>query len=72
MTATWPESSGPLEFRAVSIWMGGVNTERVPAAQEALAPADRSDEKRESAEFAGRVIWNLYQSELLPSLSGDP
>lgn len=70
MIADMARELRPTGVSAVSIWMGGVNTERAPAAQEALAPADRSDEKRESAEFAGRVIWNLYQSELLPSLSG--
>ena len=55
---------------AVSIWMGGLDTERARTYLATL-PADvRPKVKRESPQFTGRVIAALYASDNLMDLSG--
>jgi NAD(P)-dependent dehydrogenase (short-subunit alcohol dehydrogenase family) len=60
----------PHNIAAVSIWMGGLDTERARAYMESL-PADvRSDVKRESTQFTGRVINALYCADDFMQYSG--
>lgn len=55
---------------AVSIWMGGLDTERARAYIAALPEASRPTQKRESPQFTGRVIAALYASQHMMELSG--
>ena len=59
----------PHHVAAVSIWTGGLDTERVRAHADALPPVTR-DVRRESPEFTGRVIAALFRSCELMTLSG--
>ncbi|MDK8193582.1 SDR family NAD(P)-dependent oxidoreductase [Paenibacillus sp. UMB7766-LJ446] len=60
----------PYNVAAVSIWMGGLDTERARA-YFATLPEDRiPKQKRESPEFTGRVIAALYESDQRMTLSG--
>jgi NAD(P)-dependent dehydrogenase (short-subunit alcohol dehydrogenase family) len=55
---------------AVSIWMGGLDTERARAYLATLPPESRPSIKRESPQFTGRVIAALYRSDQRMALSG--
>lgn len=55
---------------AVSIWMGGLDTERARAYLMSLPPESRPTAKRESPQFTGRVIAALYESDQRMPLSG--
>lgn len=55
---------------AVSIWMGGLDTERARMYFDSLPPENRPVTKRESPEFTGRLIAALYASEDRMALSG--
>ena len=69
MAADMARELRPHHVAAVSIWMGGLDTERVRAHTDALPPETR-DVRRESPEFTGRVIAALYRSPELMTLSG--
>jgi hypothetical protein len=70
MAADMAKELRPHHVAAVSIWMGGLDTERARAYLESL-PADRRPAvKRESPQFTGRVIAALYEQENLPAYSG--
>jgi hypothetical protein len=60
----------PHNVAAVSIWMGGLDTERARAYLESLPADKRPDVKRESPQFTGRVIAALYARDNLMSFSG--
>ena len=60
----------PHGVAALSIWMGGLRTERAEAHQASLPPEQRSTAPRESPEFTGRVIAALYQQPDLLAYSG--
>ena len=55
---------------AVSIWMGGLDTERARTYLASLPPDARPTAKRESPQFTGRVIAALYGSDKRMKLSG--
>ncbi|NRO99384.1 SDR family NAD(P)-dependent oxidoreductase [Paraburkholderia sp. NMBU_R16] len=55
---------------AVSIWMGGLDTERARAYLATLPEASRPKAKRESPQFTGRVIAALYASPNVMDYSG--
>src|SRR6201987_5714181 len=55
MAADMAKELRPHHVAAVSIWMGGLDTERVRAHAGAL-PSETRDVRRESPEFTGRVI----------------
>ena len=55
---------------AVSVWMGGLDTERARAWLATLSETERHELKRESPQFTGRVISALYASERMMDLSG--
>jgi NAD(P)-dependent dehydrogenase (short-subunit alcohol dehydrogenase family) len=55
---------------AVSIWMGGLDTERARAYLATLPEESRLGVKRESPQFTGRIIAALYASAELMDLSG--
>jgi NAD(P)-dependent dehydrogenase (short-subunit alcohol dehydrogenase family) len=70
MAADMAKELRPRNVAAVSIWMGGLDTERARAAIAAL-PADRRPSgPRESPQFTGRVIAALQASDLRMVLSG--
>jgi hypothetical protein len=54
----------------VSIWMGGLDTERARAYLTNLPSEARLTAKRESPQFSGRVIAALYGSDQRMKLSG--
>jgi NAD(P)-dependent dehydrogenase (short-subunit alcohol dehydrogenase family) len=60
----------PHNVAAVSIWMGGLDTERARAYFAALPAHARPVAQREAPEFTGRVIAALYASKLRMALSG--
>lgn len=55
---------------AVSIWMGGLDTERARAFIATLPDSHRPTQTRESPQFTGRVIAALYNSERMMEWSG--
>lgn len=55
---------------AISIWMGSLDTERARAHINTLPPAMRPTAKRESPQFTGRLIAELYRSDGMMALSG--
>ncbi|RWR25049.1 SDR family NAD(P)-dependent oxidoreductase [Sinirhodobacter populi] len=55
---------------AVSVWMGGLDTERARTHLASLPEDRRPTQKRQSPQFAGRVIAALYGSERRMELSG--
>lgn len=55
---------------AVSIWMGGLDTERARAWLASLPEEARPRMQRDSPQFTGRVIAALYQSDLRMKLTG--
>ncbi|WIY01612.1 SDR family NAD(P)-dependent oxidoreductase [Amycolatopsis mongoliensis] len=70
MAADMAKELRPHGVAAVSIWMGGLDTERASAYLESLPADKRPKTKRESARFTGRVIAALYRQENLMSFSG--
>lgn len=70
MAADMAKELRPYNVAAVSIWMGGLNTERARAYLASLSEDSRPKQKRESPEFTGRVIAALYQSDQRMRLSG--
>jgi NAD(P)-dependent dehydrogenase (short-subunit alcohol dehydrogenase family) len=70
MAADMAKELRPHNVAAVSIWMGGLDTERARAYYESLPADQRPAVKRESPQFTGRVIAALYAQENLMSFSG--
>ncbi|HEX4355997.1 MAG TPA: SDR family NAD(P)-dependent oxidoreductase [Pseudonocardia sp.] len=70
MAADMAKELRPHHVAAVSIWMGGLDTERARAHLATLPPATRPTAKRESPRFTGRVIAALYAADDLMSYSG--
>jgi len=70
MAADMAKELRPHNVAAVSIWMGGLDTERARAYLAALTDAARPKETRESPQFTGKVIAALYASESMMALSG--
>lgn len=70
MAADMAKELRPYNVAAVSIWMGGLDTERTRA-YFATLPADKiPKQKLESPEFTGRVIAALYNTDRRMNLSG--
>lgn len=63
MAADMAHELRPYNVAAVSIWMGGLDTERARAFIATLPEASRPKQKRESPSFTGRVIAALYESD---------
>jgi NAD(P)-dependent dehydrogenase (short-subunit alcohol dehydrogenase family) len=70
MAADMAKELRPHNVAAVSIWMGGLDTERARAYVATLPQSERPKQKRESPQFTGRVIAALYASERMMGLSG--
>jgi NAD(P)-dependent dehydrogenase (short-subunit alcohol dehydrogenase family) len=70
MAADMATELRPHNVAAVSIWMGGLDTERARAYLNSLRPEARPTTKRESPEFTGRLIAALYASKGEMALSG--
>jgi NAD(P)-dependent dehydrogenase (short-subunit alcohol dehydrogenase family) len=70
MAADMAKELRPHHVAAVSIWMGGLDTERARAHLATLPSATRPTAKRESPRFTGRVIAALYAADDLMSYSG--
>jgi NAD(P)-dependent dehydrogenase (short-subunit alcohol dehydrogenase family) len=70
MAADMAKELRPHGVAAVSIWMGGLDTERARAYLATLPEAARPKQKRESPQFTGRVIAALYASEAMMEYSG--
>jgi NAD(P)-dependent dehydrogenase (short-subunit alcohol dehydrogenase family) len=70
MAADMAKELRPHNVAAVSIWMGGLDTERARAYLASLPPESRPTAKRESPEFTGRIIATLYDSDQRMQLSG--
>jgi NAD(P)-dependent dehydrogenase (short-subunit alcohol dehydrogenase family) len=70
MAADMAKELRPHNVAAVSIWMGGLDTERARAHIAAVAPDTKPTAKRESPQFTGRVISALYAVDNLMSYSG--
>ena len=70
MAADMAKELRPHNVAAVSIWMGGLDTERARAYLMSRPPESRPTAKRESPQFTGRVIAALYESDKRMSLSG--
>jgi NAD(P)-dependent dehydrogenase (short-subunit alcohol dehydrogenase family) len=70
MAADMAKELRPHHVAAVSIWMGGLLTERAAAHMASLPPQDRPNVKRESPQFTGRVIAALYAQHDMMSYSG--
>jgi NAD(P)-dependent dehydrogenase (short-subunit alcohol dehydrogenase family) len=70
MAADMAKELRPHHVAAVSVWMGGLDTERARAHIAALPPEARPVARRESPQFTGRVIAALYASDELMDYSG--
>jgi NAD(P)-dependent dehydrogenase (short-subunit alcohol dehydrogenase family) len=70
MAADMAKELRPHHVAAVTIWMGGLDTERARAYFSTVPPQQRPTAKRESPQFTGRVIAALYARENVMSLSG--
>ncbi|MFE6163995.1 SDR family NAD(P)-dependent oxidoreductase [Streptomyces sp. NPDC056486] len=70
MAADMAKDLRPHDVAAVSIWMGGLDTERARAHFAALPAEARPTGRRESPQFTGRVIAALYAADDLMQLSG--
>ncbi|MFD7284596.1 SDR family NAD(P)-dependent oxidoreductase [Streptomyces sp. NPDC059863] len=70
MAADMAKELRPHNVAAVSIWMGGLDTERARAYIATLPAEARPADKRESPQFTGRVIAALYATDDLMRLSG--
>jgi NAD(P)-dependent dehydrogenase (short-subunit alcohol dehydrogenase family) len=70
MAADMAKELRPHNVAAVSIWMGGLDTERARAHLALLPPEKRPTARRESPQFTGRVISALYAADDLMDYSG--
>ncbi|MGW5365908.1 SDR family NAD(P)-dependent oxidoreductase [Actinopolymorpha pittospori] len=70
MAADMAKELRPHNVAAVSIWMGGLDTERARAHLASVRPEARPSTRRESPEFTGRVIAALYGVPDLMTYSG--
>ncbi|GAA4505810.1 SDR family NAD(P)-dependent oxidoreductase [Actinoallomurus oryzae] len=70
MAADMAKELRPYGVAAVSVWMGGLDTERARAYLDKLPPEARPATRRESPRFTGRVIAALYASADLMTYSG--
>jgi NAD(P)-dependent dehydrogenase (short-subunit alcohol dehydrogenase family) len=70
MAADMAKELRPHHVAAVSIWMGGLDTERARAYLATLPADARPATRRESPQFTGRVIAALYATENLLDYSG--
>jgi NAD(P)-dependent dehydrogenase (short-subunit alcohol dehydrogenase family) len=70
MAADMARELRPHNVAAVSIWMGGLDTERARAHLDSLPPEARPTGRRESPQFTGRVIAALYAADDLMHYSG--
>jgi NAD(P)-dependent dehydrogenase (short-subunit alcohol dehydrogenase family) len=70
MAADMAKELRPLNVAAVSIWMGGLDTERARAYVATLPVESRPKAKRESPQFTGRVVAALYASCNMMDYSG--
>ncbi|MFJ4467184.1 SDR family NAD(P)-dependent oxidoreductase [Streptomyces sp. NPDC089424] len=70
MAADMAHELRPYGVASVSIWMGGLDTERARAYLDTLPAEQRPSTPRESPEFTGRVISALYAREDLMDFSG--
>jgi NAD(P)-dependent dehydrogenase (short-subunit alcohol dehydrogenase family) len=70
MAADLAKELRPYGVAAISIWMGGLDTERARAYLASLPEDKRPTQKRESPRFTGRLIAALYASENMMELSG--
>jgi NAD(P)-dependent dehydrogenase (short-subunit alcohol dehydrogenase family) len=70
MAADMAKELRPRNVAAVSIWMGGLDTERARAYLATLPVEARPKAKRESPQFTGRVIAALYASDNMIDYSG--
>ena len=71
MAADMAKELRPYGVAAMSIWMGGLDTERARAYMQTLTPAQRAAlPPRESPQFTGRVIAALYGSGDMMAFSG--
>jgi NAD(P)-dependent dehydrogenase (short-subunit alcohol dehydrogenase family) len=70
MAADMAKELRPYGVAAVSIWMGGLDTERARAHIAGLPAHARPTARRESPQFTGRVIAALYAAEDLMGYSG--
>jgi NAD(P)-dependent dehydrogenase (short-subunit alcohol dehydrogenase family) len=70
MAADMARELRPHNVASVSIWMGGLDTERARAYDATLRPDARPSVRRESPQFTGRVIVALYEQDDLMEYSG--
>jgi NAD(P)-dependent dehydrogenase (short-subunit alcohol dehydrogenase family) len=70
MAADMAKELRPHNVAAVSIWMGGLDTERARAHFASIPREGRPTTRRESPQFTGRVIAALYASDDLMAHSG--
>ncbi|WP_326836087.1 SDR family NAD(P)-dependent oxidoreductase [Amycolatopsis rhabdoformis] len=70
MAADFAKDLRPHHVAAVSLWMGGLRTERAEAYLATLPAAARGTAARETPQFTGRVIAALYASPDLMAHSG--
>jgi NAD(P)-dependent dehydrogenase (short-subunit alcohol dehydrogenase family) len=70
MAADFAKELRPHNIAAVSIWMGGLDTERARAYLASMPDESRPKTKRDSPQFTGKVIAALYESNLRMELSG--
>jgi NAD(P)-dependent dehydrogenase (short-subunit alcohol dehydrogenase family) len=70
MAADMAKELRPHNVAAVSIWMGGLDTERARAYLATLPPEAKPAVKRESPQFTGRVIAALYAADDFLDYSG--
>ena len=70
MAADMAKELRTYNIAAVSIWMGGLDTERARAYLATLPVDARPGAKRESPQFTGRIISALYNSDKRMDLSG--
>jgi NAD(P)-dependent dehydrogenase (short-subunit alcohol dehydrogenase family) len=70
MAADMARELRPYNIAAVSIWMGGLDTERARAWLATLPDDSKPGVKRESPQFTGRIISALYNADQRMTLSG--
>lgn len=70
MAAEMAKELRPHNVAAVSIWMGGLDTERARSYDASLPPEKRSKVKREEPQFTGRDISALYALDGFMCYSG--
>ena len=70
MAADFAKEFRPHNTAVVSIWMGGLDTERARACLASMPDEFRPKTKPESPQFTGKVIAALYEANLRMELSG--